>query len=172
MKFSSKRNDRVSREGTRPGFNDSDITFLNKQTFTVKTQIWSSEEIIEDPAKETFFCAMCKGILDYDKHLDAYACKSCVQYYDITNLQDTPLKDIKDFQLVPYNDQRHYPEFDENDPTTPFVESISLDNIEEEEIETRTYDNGRVQHINLHNVTFADAILKGALSVKKRDDDL
>lgn len=26
-----------------------------------------------------------KGVLDYDKHLDAYACKSCVQYYDTTN---------------------------------------------------------------------------------------
>lgn len=142
MKF-TKRNDRVSKEGTRPGFEDSHVSFLNKQTYTPKTQIFSSEEIIEDPTKEEFFCAMCRGILDYDKHLEAYACKSCVQYYDVQNLQDTPLKDINDFQLVPYSDHRHYPTFDENDPMTPFVENIPLDDLEDNDlIETRTYDQG------------------------------
>lgn len=74
MKF-TKRNDRVSKEGNRPSFGDSHISFLNKQTFTPKTRIFSSEEIIEDPANEEFFCAMCKGILDYDKRLEAYECK-------------------------------------------------------------------------------------------------
>jgi hypothetical protein len=54
----------------------------------------------------------------------------------------------------------------------PFVENIPLDNIEEEEIETRTYDNGRIQKINIHNVTFADAIkFSNVLSAKKRDDE-
>jgi hypothetical protein len=116
---------------------------------------------------------MCKGVLNYDKHLDAYTCRSCVQYYDITNLQDTPLKDIKDFQLTPYSQLQHYPVFDENDPNTLFVEGIHLDKLEkEEDLATRTYDNGRVQKINLHNVTFTDAILKGALTSKKKDDDL
>lgn len=33
------------------------------------------------------------------------------------------LNDIRDFQLVPYGEQRHYPVFDENDPMTPFVET-------------------------------------------------
>lgn len=79
--------------------------------------------------------------------------------------------DIKDFQLVPYT-QRHYAPSDPDDPNTPFVEAISLDIIEEEEeegLEIRTYNNGRVQKINLHNITFADAILNGALSAKKKD---
>jgi hypothetical protein len=90
---------------------------------------------------------MCKGVLDYDKHLDAYACWSCVQYYDITNLQDTPLKDITDFKLVPYSAQRHCLEFDGNDPMTPFVESIPVDKLDKEDderVEIRTYDNGRI----------------------------
>ena len=83
-----------------------------------------------------------------------------MQYYDTTNLQDTP-KDIKDFQLVPYNAQRHYPVFDGNDSSIPFVESIPVDKTTEEEgegVETRDYEGGRVQHIRLHNVSFADAI--------------
>jgi hypothetical protein len=168
MKF-TKRNDRVSREGTRPGFNDSDVKFLSKQIHTPHIQIFSSEEIIEDPAKETFFCAMCKGVLDYDKHLEAYVCKSCVQYYDTTNIQDTPLKDIEDFKLVPYSAQRHYAPFDADDPNTPFVASVPVDKISDEEtdgVEIRSYENGR---INLHNVSFADAIIKSnVLSSKKK----
>lgn len=149
LKF-TKRNDRVSREGVRTGFNDADVTYLNRWTDTPKTQIFSSEEIIEDPAKETFFCAMCKGVLDYDKHLDAYSCKSCVQYYEITNLQDTPLKDIKDFQLAPYNQLQHYPVYDENDPNTPFIEGIHLDELEEG-LENREYEDQRV-HFDI-NIT-------------------
>jgi hypothetical protein len=82
------------------------------------------------------------------------------------------LKDIKDFQLAPYSQLQHYPVYDENDPNTPFVEGIHLDKLEEEEgIEIRTYDNARVQKINLHNVTFADAILKGALTARKKPEE-
>ena len=134
MKFSSKRNDALV-NGVRPGFSAADSHFLNRQIHTPKTQIFSSEELDEEPEDRIYYCAMCKGVLDYDKHLDAYACKSCVQYYDITNLQDTPLKDIKDLQLVPYSAQRHYAPFDPDDPNTPFVESIPLDKTEEEEWE-------------------------------------
>jgi len=88
-------------------------------------------------------------------------------------LQDTPLKDIKDFQLAPYSQLQNYPVFDENDPNMPFVEGIRLDELEKEEgLETRTYDNGRIQHINLHNVIFADAIIKSnVLSAKKKEGD-
>jgi hypothetical protein len=84
------------------------------------------------------------------------------------------LKTLKDFQLVPYGEQRHYSVFDENDDKLPLVESISLDKTagEVEGIETRTYENGRIQHINIHNVTFADAIrFSNVLSAKKREDE-
>jgi hypothetical protein len=169
MKF-TKRNDRISREGTRPGFEDSHVSFLSRETHTPRTQIFSSEEIIEEPEKQRFWCAMCKGILDYNKHLEAYECKSCVQWYDL-RLQDTPLKDIKDFQLIPYNAQRHYPVFDENDSNTPFVESIPVDKTDEEAdgVETRTYENGRVQKIHVKGT---DAIpFSNVLSVKKKEDE-
>ena len=91
---------------------------------------------------------MCKSLLSYDKRLEAYHCSSCVQWYDL-RLQDTPLKNIKDFQLVPYGEQRHYPEFDQNDPMTAFIENIPVDKIyqENDEAEIRSYDNGRVQRI-------------------------
>ena len=42
----------------------------------------------------------------------------------------------------------------------------------EEDLERRTYEEKRVQHIDLHNVTFSDAILKGALSSKKNKNDI
>lgn len=168
----TKRNDALV-NGIRPGFSDRDSHFLNRQTHTPKTQIWSAEELeSEEPEDRTYYCALCKGVLDYSKHLEAYECKACIQWYDL-RLQDTPLKDIRDFQLVPYGEQRHYPVFDENDDKLPFVESIPLDKMEEEEgVETRTHENGRIQHINLHNATFADAIqFSNVMSAKKREDD-
>ena len=55
-----------------------------------------------------------------------------MQYYDITILQDTPLKDTKDFQLAPYSQLQHYPVFDGNDPNMPFVEGIHLDKLGKE----------------------------------------
>jgi len=98
-----KRNDAIV-NGVRLGFSAADSHFLNRQIHTPKTQIWSAEELEEeDPDDRIYYCAMCKGVLDYDKHLEAHLCKSYVQYYDTTNIQDTPLKDIKDFQLAPYS---------------------------------------------------------------------
>jgi hypothetical protein len=118
---------------------------------------------------------MCKGVLDYNTKLEAYYCSSCVQWYD-TRIQDVPLKDIKDFQLVPYGEQRHYPQFDANDPMTPFVEAVNLDdnaNENMEGVEIRSYDQGRIQHINIHNVTFADAIkYSNVLSAQKKGEEL
>lgn len=87
------------------------------------------------------------------------------------NIQDTPIKDQRDFKLTPYSQLQHYPQYDENDPTLPFVEGIDLNRIVESDLETREHEDRRVQHINLHNVTFADAILKGALSARKKQDD-
>ena len=150
-----------------------DSYFLNRRIDLPKVQIFSSEEIIEDPAKETFFCTMCKGVLDYDKYLEVHVCKSCVQYYDTTNLQDKPLKDIKDFQLVPYGEQMHYATFDENDPMTPFVENVPLDDFEDNNdlVATRTYDQGRIQHIKVKG-SFADAIaFSNAISAKKKSEE-
>jgi hypothetical protein len=174
MKF-TKRNDRVSSEGVRPGFNDSDITFLSKQIHTPRTQIFSYEELESaEPEDRHYFCAMCKSKLDYSKYLEAYECKECVQYYDVQNLQDKPLTDIEDFKLVPYGAQRHYPEFDAEDPHTPFVETVDLNDTNEEieGVEVRSYDNGRIKHINIHNVTFADAIrFDNVLSAKKKSED-
>jgi hypothetical protein len=96
-----------------------------------KTQIWSYEELESEELEDrVYYCVMCKGLLDYDKHLDAHVCKSCVQYYDTTNMQDKPLKDVTDFKLVPYGEQRHYNPYDENDPMTAFVENIPLDDLE------------------------------------------
>jgi hypothetical protein len=134
-----------------------------------KLQIFSDEEIIEDPIKAEFFCAMYKALLSYDKRLEAYHCSSCVQWYDL-RLQDIPLKD---FQLVPYGEQRHYAEFDANDPMQPFVENIPVDRTYEEndEAEIRSYENGRVQRIKVKG-TFADAIkFSNILSAKKREED-
>lgn len=58
----------------------------------------------------------------------------------------------------------------------PFVEAMDLNDTDKEMegVKTRTYENGRVQRINLHNVSFADAIrFSNVLSAKKkRDDDL
>jgi hypothetical protein len=83
-------------------------------------------------------------------------------------------KDIKDFQLVPYGEQRHYPTFNDNDPMTPFVESVSLDKACEEEydwVETRTYDQGRIQKIKVKG-SFADSIaFSNAISAKKKSEE-
>jgi hypothetical protein len=171
MKF-TKSNDKIGIEGTRAGFEDRDIAYLNKQIHLPRTQIWSYEQLEDEiePEDKVYQCAICKSKLDYVKYLDAYRCGLCIEFYD-TNIQDTPLKDIEDFKLVPYSDQVHYPVFDENDLMTAFVENIHLNNIEEqEEIETRTYDNPRVQKIHVKG-TFADAIKDGVLSAKKKAED-
>ena len=168
MKF-SKRNDRISKEGVRPGFNDADVIYLNRQTHTPKTQIFYSEEIIEDPEQETFFCALCKSKLDYIKKMQMYTCIQCVEYYDL-NTQTTPLKDVTDTQLRPYADLIKYPTADADD--IPFFEGIDLSKQQEVGLESRVNEDQRIQKMNLHNVTFADAIRAGALTAKKKSEDV
>ena len=41
----------------------------------------------------------------------------------------------------------------------------------EESLETRTQEDKHIQTINLHNVKFADTILKGALTARKKGNN-
>lgn len=98
-----------------------------------------------------------------------WTCKSCVEYYD-PNQQADPIKDPTDSKLIPYTDLLHYPTADAEDLAS--FEAIHPDKQEGEEgLENRSYEDQRVEHINLHNVTSADAILRGALTSKKKSDD-
>lgn len=56
----------------------------------------------------------------------------------------------------------------EDDIEAPFAQGIDHNAMIEESLETRTHEDKRIQTINLQNVIFADAILKGALSSKKQ----
>ena len=160
----TKRNDTLSKEGIRPDFEQSDVIYLNKLIHTPKTQIFSSEEIIEDRSQEQFFCALCKGKLDYIKKMEMWTCTQCVEYYD-PNLQSGPLKDTTDFKLTSHTDLMHYPTADLDDS---FFEAINLIEKPEEGLENRSYEDQRVQHLSFKNITFADAILKGVLTAKKK----
>jgi hypothetical protein len=55
----------------------------------------------------------------------------------------------------------HYPTMDADD--IPFVEAIDLNTQQEEGLENHAYEDRRVQHLDFKNVTFADALLRGAL---------
>ena len=171
MKFSSKRNDKISREGIRTGFSDADVTYLNRQTHTPRTVIFSAEELEPEPESRQYFC-VCKSPLTYLKGSNTiWQCSECLSHYDL-NIQDTPIKDQRDFKLTPYSQLQHYPQYDADDPTLPFVEGINLNKIVESDLETREHDERRIQHINLHNVSFADAILhSNVLSAKKKQED-
>lgn len=160
MKFNSKRHDRISKEGTRPGFADSDIAFLSKYTHEPKTQIWSMEEIEGDPETRHYFC-ICKSPLTYLKGSESiWRCDNCIEYFD-TRIQDSPIRDKEPFKLVPY--QQHYPQYDENDPHQIFVEGIDLN----KDLETREHDDRRVQTIHVKG-SFADAIRQNVLSANKK----
>lgn len=41
----------------------------------------------------------------------------------------------------------------------------------EERLENRSYEDQRVQHLSFKNITFADAILKGVLTAKKKPEE-
>jgi hypothetical protein len=62
--------------------------------------------------------------------------------------------------------------FDEYDPYLPFVENVPLDDLEDNDlVETRTYDQGRIQKIKVKG-SFADAIaFSNAISAKKKEDE-
>lgn len=80
-------------------------------------------------------------------------CSNCLETYDTKYLQDIPLKDIKDFQLVPHMPFQRYSQFDENDPNFPFVSSINVDNqdIEDPNFKIiRSSQDQRVQFIRVN----------------------
>jgi hypothetical protein len=167
MKF-NKRNNKLSNEGIITGLSDADVTYLNRQTNTPKTQIINSEELEGEPEDRKYWCAICKSPLEHLRGSQTiWQCSECLSHYDL-NIQDSPIKDQRDFKLTPYSSLMHYPQYDENDSNVLFVEGIDLNKIVEKDLETREHEDRRVQHINLHNVTFADAILKGALSAQKK----
>lgn len=76
-------------------------------------------------------------------------------------------KTISRFESI--SELQHYPTSDLDDIEAPFVEGIDHNSMLEEDLETRTHpEDKRIQTLNLYNVTFADAILAGALSANKR----
>lgn len=80
------RNNRIGHEGTRPGWNDSDIIYLNKHTtHTPSTQIWSTEELEPAaPEDRRYYCAMCKCPEYLNGSNTIWECSSCLQFYDTT----------------------------------------------------------------------------------------
>jgi len=125
------------------------------------------EELEPEPEDRHYYCAICKGLLDYLDGSDTiWECDSCFQFYD-TKIQDLPIKDKEDFKLAPFYDLQHYPQGD--DENSPFFEAINP-NDREENLETRTFEDKRVQKIHIKG-SFADAIVKGALTSKKNDED-
>lgn len=171
MKF-TKRND-ITVDGVRQGFTLKDSIALRKDTNNnPDVQIFSYEDDLEDPEDRTYWCAICKSKLEYLMGSDTiWRCDSCMEYYD-TKIQDSVIKNKEDFKLAPYYGLRHYPTADADD--IPFVEAINLDDTEEEEedLESRTFEDKRVQKIHVKG-SLADAILKGALTSKtsRKDDD-
>ncbi|MGH9953671.1 MAG: hypothetical protein ACRD5J_18805, partial [Nitrososphaeraceae archaeon] len=108
----------------------------------------------EEPEERTYWCAICKSRLEYLNCSDTiWSCDNCIEYYD-TKIQDSVVKDKSDFKLVPYSGLQHYPTADAED--IPFLEAINP-NDKEENPETRTYENQRIQHIHIKG-SFADSI--------------
>jgi len=170
MKF-RKQNDIIV-DGVRPGFTTRN-SFSLRTDHTPKIQIfaYSEDDEEEEPEERTYWCAMCKSRLEYLKGSDTiWRCDNCMEFYD-TKIQDSVVKDKEDFKLAPYSGLQHYPVFDADDPNIPFVEGINLDD-KEDNPETRTYENQRIQRIHVKG-SFADAIIKGALTSKtsRKDDD-
>lgn len=78
------------------------------------------------------------------------------------------IKNTNESRVTPWAELQHSPTADADDTEIAWAKGINHNTMIEENPETRTYEDKRVQHINLHNVTFADAILAGALSSKKQ----
>jgi hypothetical protein len=112
---------------------------------------------------------MCKCPLNYLKGSETiWECSSCFQFYD-TRIQDTPLKNITEPELRPFADLMHYPTADSEN--VPFFEAINPDKQDAEEgLEQRIYQDPSVQTIHVKG-SFADAILKGAFSSKKQNQE-
>lgn len=146
MKF-RKRND-LTVNGVRQGYDPRDAMLLRRETHTPKTQIFRAEELEDEPEDRDYFCVICKSKLDYIKNLEMWTCSECSSYYD-TKIQDVPVKNISQFRVTPWFELQHYPTTDVDDIEAPYVEGID---------HSAMLEDRRIQIINLHNVTFADAI--------------
>ena len=91
-----------------------------------------------------------------------------MEFFD-TKIQDVPVRNNNEFKVTPWSQLQHYPTVDMDDPEIPFAEGINHNTVLKEDLETRTQEDKRIQHLDFRNATFADAILRGALSSKKQE---
>lgn len=136
------------------GFKPNDQNYLRKYDnpkSDPQIQLFTDEDLDEEPEDKQYFCAMCKTRLDYYSDLEEWFCSGCMQHYD-TKIQDKPIADISDFKLVPHSDLLHYPQFDDNDPRLAFVANIDVDKLagEEDYVElVKSSPDTRVKHIKV-----------------------
>ncbi|MGH9982699.1 MAG: hypothetical protein ACRD8W_01935 [Nitrososphaeraceae archaeon] len=169
MKF-RKQND-ITVNGVRQGYDPRDAYQLRKwhNPFSnPPVQIWSYEDLEPEPEERAYWCTICKSRLVYLTASDTiWRCDNCMEFFD-TKIQDVPVKNTNEFKVTPWFELQHYPTIDSDDTEIPFIEGIDHNTMLEEDLESRAHEDKRVQHINLHNVTFADAIRAGALSAKRK----
>lgn len=165
----ARRSD-ITVDGINHGFSlDSSIKLRRTNDTMPSTQIWSSTSDDDSvrPEQRRHYCAICHGPLAYLAGSNtAFRCDNCNEYYD-TSIQDTPIKNITKFKATPHSEIQRYPSFDSED--APFVKAVDLNDTVD--IENRSYEGNRIQRINLHNTTFAEAMKAGALSAKDEDED-
>jgi uncharacterized protein YjbI with pentapeptide repeats len=91
-----------------------------------------------------------------------------MEYYD-NKIQDAPLKDINKFRVTPWPGLQYCPIANADDPEVPFAEGIDHNEMVEEDLENRSFEDKRIQHLDFRNTSFSEAILKGALTAKKQE---
>jgi len=61
----NSQNKRVGQEGIRSGFTDRDTNYLNKTDRSHRPIQMLGDEMLEEEEQRHYFCASCKGKLDY-----------------------------------------------------------------------------------------------------------
>ena len=82
-------------------------------------------------------------------------CSACVQHYD-TNIQDVPLKNIKDSRVETYPELQQYPTSEEDDIWLPSVQGINPYADEQDipsNIEVISDDGFRHNHIRVKGLS-------------------
>lgn len=139
---------------TNPGWKQADQWYLNRHdnVHTPDIRVITEDNLEEsDPELREYWCAICKSKLDYLKNIDMWYCEACVQYYD-TNIQDVPLKNIKDSRVKTYAELEHYHQLDDEDIHLSFVEGINPDADSEDYVPRNVEvisDNGHHRHIRV-----------------------
>jgi hypothetical protein len=111
------------------------------------------KELEGEPEEREYHCAICKAKLEYIKSLEMWNCSECSQYYD-TKIQDVPVKNISEFRVTLWSELQHYPTYDENDPNILFIEGIDHNTTIDESLETRVYEDKRVQTSTISQTLF------------------